>query len=305
YKFENANKTFINSKLKIFGYHFNDSISIENSHATELIIKNTSSNKLLINDSSIDFDLSLIDNSTAGNNFQESKKTSNGQGSFSLIHCSVGRHLKVERNTFNSLFDLSGSAVSEVTYFENNDNMISGKINLNKFTSSRFLIYPENFLLNESRFCIFSPRKFNVLFPNTSKELGDQYCSLKHWLSDSGKLELEDIAYFHMRQHYHPNLLSKIIFGGIFGWGVRLSNIAMSSILLIIAFALLYSTTDQSLTIFKSLSLSAQSFISSFFGKWDNYDPDGTLANIVTFESFLGVIFITVFIGAYIRKLLR
>lgn len=305
YHFENANKTTINSKLKICGYHFNGKISIENSHSTELIIKDNSSNSIIIRDSNIDFDLSLINNSTAGLTFQESKEHIEEQGDISLIHSSIGRHLKVERNTFNSLFDLSGSAVSEVTYFENNNNMHSGKLNLHKFTSSRLLIYPEDFLLSESKFSIFSPRKFNVLLPCSSQELGDQYCSLKHWLSDSGKLEMEDIAYFHMRQHYHPNLLTKILFGGMFGWGVRLSNITVSSILLILIFALLYSFIDQSLTVFKSFSLSIQSFISSFFGKWDNYDPDGTIANIVTLESFLGVIFITVFIGAYIRKLLR
>ena len=51
--------------------------------------------------------------------------------------------------------------------------------------------------------------------------------------------------------------------------------------------------------------LSVQSFISSFFGQWPAVDATGRLAILVTLESVIGVLFVTVLVGAYIRKLLR
>ena len=113
------------------------------------------------------------------------------------------------------------------------------------------------------------------------------------------------MAYFHMRQCYHSNVFTRFVFGVIFGWGVRLSNIAISSLIVILIFSGVIMISAPKIVFLKALSLSTQSFISSFFGKWDDYPPEGMLSGIVTFESIVGVIFITVFVGAYLRKLLR
>lgn len=53
--------------------------------------------------------------------------------------------------------------------------------------------------------------------------------------------------------------------------------------------------------------LSLQSFFSSFYGQWSAPEPPATglLSVLVTLESMIGVLFVTVLVGAYIRKLLR
>ena len=221
------------------------------------------------------------------------------------VSCSIRRHLKIKNNELSKSLCLNGSAVGEITYLENNTYDPSAIIDVRKFTSFRVLIYSSGFLTKNSSFNIFQARKFNNLNTNSTSELCDQYCSLKNWLADSGKLELEDMAYFHMRQCYHSNVFTRFVFGIIFGWGVRLSNIAISSMIVVLLFSGVIMISDLKITFLKALSLSTQSFISSFFGKWDDYPPEGMLSGIVTFESIVGVIFITVFVGAYLRKLLR
>ena len=55
----------------------------------------------------------------------------------------------------------------------------------------------------------------------------------------------------------------------------------------------------------KDSKIIVQGFTGSFFGKWPDYEPSGLIAGITVLESIFGIVFITVFIGAYIRKLLR
>jgi hypothetical protein len=94
----------------------------------------------------------------------------------------------------------------------------------------------------------------------------------------------------------------KFLLGKVFGWGIRLTNIALSSIILILIFSIFYSFQfDYN----ESLILSLQSFISSYFGHWEKQVPGNMISWLLTIESVLGVLFTTVFIGAYIRKLLR
>jgi hypothetical protein len=113
------------------------------------------------------------------------------------------------------------------------------------------------------------------------------------------------MAYFHMRQSYHSNVSTRFVFGIILGWGVRLSNIAIFSKIVVLLFSGVIMISDSKKNFLKALSLSTQGFICSFFGKWDDYPPGGMLLGIVTFESIVGVISITAFVGAYLRKLLR
>lgn len=298
YEYEKANRTTIQSMFKIEDIRLSGELVIEHLISDELNMSGIYSKSIELNHLSITNDLAIYDCRT-------SSSMPESDTAVSLINSSVGRHLRVDRNDFQGKFDLSGTAVSEVTYFEDNKLSDSGGLNLHRFTTAKFLLHPVESLYGNGRGGIFKPRSFATLSEKDPRLLGDQYCALKHWLADAGKLEMEDVAFFYMRQCYHPRKLSRFLLGGIFGWGVRLSNIAISSILLIVLFAVGYLFIEPKATILTAFALSIQSFISSFFGTWTGYDPDGMIANVVTLESFIGVLFITVFIGAYIRKLLR
>ena len=89
----------------------------------------------------------------------------------------------------------------------------------------------------------------------------------------------------------------------MFGWGIRFRNILTSAVVLVGLFALAFGLSG--FTPSEALMLSVQSFISSFFGQWPDVDATGRLAILVTLESVIGVLFVTVLVGAYIRKLLR
>ncbi len=292
YEFESANKISINSTFKIKEFKAIDGIHVKNVKTDHFKCIDVVASQLKLENVSVESDL-IVKNSIF-----------KGLGIF-VNDSSVGRHLKVENNEISKSLCLNGSGVGAITYLENNTYDPSAIIDVRKFTSSRELIYSSDFLTKNSSFNIFQPRKFNNLNTNSISELGDQYCSFKNWLADSGKLELEDIAYFYLRQCYHSNVSIRFVFGIIFGWGVRLSNIAISSMIVVLLFSGVITISDPKITFLKTLSLSTQSFISSFFGKWDDYLPEGMLSDIVIFESIVGVIFITVFVGAYLRKLLR
>ncbi len=295
YQFENTNKTHIDATFQIKDYRVSQHISINNASFQELVLSGAHATLCRLKNVNISADLTIRD----------SKFTDPKQSGVYIVGSSIGRHLKIENNSLGINLCLTGSSVSEITYIENNKHSTQANLDMRKFTSSRVIIYPDKYLLHNASFGVFSPRQFDLLIHSNKDELGDQYCSLKNWLADSGKLALEDTAYYHMRQCYQRNVLTRVLFGGVFGWGVRLSNIALSSLIVIGIFALVFKLHATNLSIAKALSLSIQSFISSFFGKWDDFPPDGLLSSIVTLESVIGVIFITVFVGAYLRKLLR
>ncbi|MAZ66574.1 MAG: hypothetical protein CMF25_05645 [Kangiellaceae bacterium] len=294
YEYEKANATLIESNLRIEELEVNGEIYLENIKADSLSINLIAAPIIDIRRISIRNDLSITD--SRGNN---------GINNLVLTGSSIGRHLRIDRNTMEGTIDLSESSVAEVTYFQDNSLGKQACLNMYRFTTGRFLIDPVESLYGTSKFSVFHPRYFALLDHSSESKCGEAYCSLKHWLSDSGKLDMEDVAFFHMRHFHHRNQISRAFFGGAFGWGVRLSNIAISSFSVVLAFSFLYLFIDDKLSFLRALALSAQSFISSFFGDWNGYHPDGELAYWVTTESFIGIFFITVFIGAYIRKLLR
>ncbi|GAA0858958.1 hypothetical protein [Aliiglaciecola litoralis] len=298
YEFENANRTHISSPLRLNGFKTLGTIQIRNLKAERFECIDLSAELLSLHNVNVETDMVLQSNDVGHTPCVNS-------AGIQLTDCSIGRHLKIQDNQFSGALSLNGSAVSENTYLENNDYCQHSKLDIRRFTASRVLISPADFLTRYAPFRIFSPKEFSLLQHSNKEELGDQYCALKNWLADSGRMELEDMAYFHMRQCYQNKVAVRALFGGAFGWGVRLSNIGVSCGILILLFGAIFSVIDEKIMILKALSLSTQSFISSFFGKWDDYQPDGLLSNLVTLESVIGVILITVFVGAYIRKLLR
>lgn len=132
-----------------------------------------------------------------------------------------------------------------------------------------------------------------------------EYAALHRWLGAERKLALEDQAFYRMRCLNEPNTLRRWVFAGIFGWGVRLSNIlcAVVGIMLLCAagYILLHDMTWG-----RAASYSVETFFKALRGSWQVPEVPLSAFNLLSAaESILGVLFITVLIGAYMRKLLR
>jgi len=137
-------------------------------------------------------------------------------------------------------------------------------------------------------------------------ELTQEYVLLKHLLSQEGQLKLEDEAFYHMRKlgHWHHDV-GMFFYNYIFGWGVRLQNILLSVVMMILLFYLAYHHLFQFEEL-NALQLSIQATFLAFFGSIKPEVMAGdSLSWVVLVQSVIGVIFVTVFVGAYVRKLLR
>ncbi|WP_440054660.1 hypothetical protein ACSLBF_00295 [Pseudoalteromonas sp. T1lg65] len=294
YAQDEINNTSIANRLQIADYQFSHDIEAAQLVVSAMSIERTKVPKLQCDAISVATDL-VID-SCVGSMFAVRKS-------------SIGRHFRFVDNHGELTLDLTETSVAQNCFIESKLQHAM----LHRLVASRVLFYPANLLLGDKPAPWYQtglkPQAFKVLENSTPQDQTSKQelmCSLKQWYADSGALELEDIAYFHMRDAAEPSGLKRAIFGGVFGWGVRLKNIVFSSLLLIICFAVWFSClTDVKHSLHQSLILSAQSFISSFFGKWQDIEPHGVLGMLVTLESMLGIIFITVLVGAYIRKLLR
>ena len=91
----------------------------------------------------------------------------------------------------------------------------------------------------------------------------------------------------------------------MFGWGIRLRNILAAALMISLMFSAMFVALGVGSG--EAVMLSLQSFISSFYGNWSSPTPPATgiMSILVTLESMIGVLFVTVLVGAYIRKLLR
>lgn len=229
---------------------------------------------------------------------------------------SIGRHMYIQKNQISCLMSLSKTSVSEVSYIENNtfDNKRSA-IDFSRFTTSKFMFHPIRDLYADVKNSIFNfkPTKFSLLMAN-AQDLGEQYCALKHWLADAGKLKEEDMAYFHMNENFNKDSLwSKLVLGGIFGWGVRLTNIVVSSFALMLTFFVIY--VSYGMDPMASIAVTIQGFfgvlLDPVITEWTSAQHEHGVSGVdipswlLTLESILGVLFITVLIGAYVRKMLR
>jgi len=137
-------------------------------------------------------------------------------------------------------------------------------------------------------------------------ELVQEYVLLKHLLSQEGQLKLEDEAFYHMRKlgHWHHDV-GMFFYNYVFGWGVRLQNILVSVVMMNLLFFIAYHQFFQFEEL-NALQLSIQATFLAFFG---NITPEvaagSYLSWVVLVQSVMGVVFVTVFVGAYVRKLLR
>lgn len=142
------------------------------------------------------------------------------------------------------------------------------------------------------------------------QRLREEYLSFKHWFSESGDLYMEDAAYYNMRHYNETSVVKYLFFNFCFGWGVRLWNVLLTAFAIIGIYTGIYVLWDKIGSI-RAVVFSTESF---FFGAilsdWsatlkDADKPLSGLAILSMSEGAIGVLLITVLIGAYMRKLLR
>jgi len=259
-------------------------------------INSNSIDNLNLNSSNIDRHLIIRDNKIGA-------KASLFESSFEATY--------IEDNDFKPLsgINFSESYVSEATYIEDNDFKPLSSINFSKFLTNKLVFYPSSslYLNKKDTFFKLAPPKFDLIERANGSDIskGEQYCALKHWLADGGKMHDEDIATFHMNNLFATSKISRFILGGVFGWGIRLNNIVISILFIVLIFSFIY--TFQELHYYNALLTSVQSFFSILLDPivnvWD--ETNTKIIWVSMLESIIGIFFITVLVGAYVRKMLR
>tara|TARA_Y100001968_G_scaffold234620_1_gene217744 strand:- start:4884 stop:6536 length:1653 start_codon:yes stop_codon:yes gene_type:complete len=295
YDSETANTTTIQGKLRVQACDIN-TVYVNNTTIQNCSISQSNIDTINLTDATIVKDLS-ISHTTFKNP---------GLAALSFQRTSIERHLRLLNNGIVGNLVLQNSTIDGNAYIEDN-HLEACKLQLNRLSAARLVFLPINDIYVKERHFPLSlePRRFIIQEQDTDDKTAELYCSLKNWFSDTGQLDAEDDAYFFMRQKQPHFAVTRLLFGHVFGWGVRLRNIAISSTLIIILFMLLFRLCQPDMSWQASLALSVQGFTGNFFGKWPDYEPSGDIAALTVLESVAGIVFITVFIGAYIRKLLR
>lgn len=158
----------------------------------------------------------------------------------------------------------------------------------------------------------------------------DEYVSLKQSFGDRAMTGDEDWAYWWIK-HLETNMdahyggiagklawpIKFVIFENAFGWGVRLGNLAVTALLVVLAFAWIYRTfCPDTVMAFNGddvpirdipwigmIYISAQS-LGAFNTGWDFGESDMRFRYLNTAQTFMGVIIMTFFVGAYTRMIL-
>ncbi|RME20576.1 MAG: hypothetical protein D6798_20175 [Deltaproteobacteria bacterium] len=160
--------------------------------------------------------------------------------------------------------------------------------------------------------------------------LADELVALKQTFGDRAMTADEDWAYWWLK---HTELQSSRRFGGppglaawlvswpvfelAFGWGVNLGNLGWTVLLVCAVFAWIYRRfCPDSIMIYNGdevrvrdigfwglYYISLQS-LGAFNTGWDFGEDDGRLQYLNTLETFIGVIILTFFVGAYTRMIL-
>ncbi len=141
-------------------------------------------------------------------------------------------------------------------------------------------------------------------------KLAEEYLSFKKWFSDAGDLYMEDAAYYNMRHYGETSLIKYIFLNYLFGWGVRLWNVLFTATTIVGVYAVVYILCSD-MGVKKAVLFSVESF---FFGAilsdWAVVikgveNPLSHIAVISMSEGAVGILLVTLLVGAYMRKLLR
>ena len=164
--------------------------------------------------------------------------------------------------------------------------------------------------------------------------LMNQYLILRHIYAENGEHGNEDKAYYKW-MHYKTllrmssrkrfakplSILKLLLFETIFGWGVALWRIVISTFATVFLFSGIYWFLFEVSSNFKMqwdgahmpagtigypkiLLFSLQTTFGAFTGDWAPFGDIG-IKLLMTVNAVLGVLFVTFLIGAYGRKMLR
>jgi len=226
-------------------------------------------------------------------------------------------HLSVDNATIQADLNLDDATVGRVIRVRRVSFQCQGGLKLARLSANRFVM--DDFcslyglkgpsgMWENSRFGMLSREGLHYhLDKGPPVELIQEYVLLKNLLSQEGQLKLEDEAFYNMRKlgHWYQDM-SMFLFNYVFGWGVRLQNILVSVLIMIASYAAIYNVLIPSTGPLRAVQLSVQAMFMAFFGELEPKVMAGSgLSWVVLSESVLGIIFATVFVGAYVRKLLR
>ena len=165
------------------------------------------------------------------------------------------------------------------------------------------------------------------------ERLQDQYLVIRGIFGDNGELGNEDRAYYqwmHNRNMYDKQIatwekpvyrMKQVVFEWMFGWGVNLYRIILSTVIMMFIFSFIYQFIFiQNPDLFikydeimvpavdisypRTLFLSLSTTFSAFLGDWAPIGS-GPIKILMTIHSILGVLFVTFMVAAFGRKMLR
>ena len=304
YAHERLSQNQFQGGIECRDYFIQDSFEIYNSVISEVIMENVDAEQIRVHNCEVSRDVVM-----------EHVQPRNKEQSMAVTDTIIERRLRQTGLCFSGTLNLEGTSVGQ-TWTLDIEKPSQGvpHVKLRRFHANAAWFEPIELVYGTAkRGRILAPPSFGLLEGSgrirtltgeARRELAEAYTSCKNWLATSGHLREEDHAFFHMREAKEHRRSIRILFGGIFGWGIYLRNIILSAMCLIVLFALLYMAIGIG-NLSEMLVLSSQSFIGSFFGRWPDYSPTGVLSILITLESLFGLVLVTALVGCYIRKLLR
>jgi len=311
YRSQNINRTRIEGGLEIDGLH----------HGEEILMEHVLCGEITLVDIGKHIDFSCKDSRILGNVLIRGRsdiekscapvKRIDFEGSY------IEGHVQAKNIQIAEVLSLDDATVERVIRLSDITFSDGGGIKIARLSANRLVMDDFSRLYGQKtesahwsnpRFLLL--KREHEIDPGQAEppsELVQEYVLLKHLLSQEGQLKLEDEAFYNMRKlgHWKQNM-GMFVFNYVFGWGVRLWNILISVAVFILFFVAIYQNLLPDAPLKDVLLLSIQAMFMAFFGEWHPAAIVGDgISWVVTSESVLGVIFVTVFVGAYVRKLLR
>lgn len=304
YHAEQLSRNCFEGGLFVDGYTVSGCVELRRSHLNQVRLGELTADSILIENCELASDLWL------------DRVTVKDEEAGVRIHDTlVGRHLRMTGHHFRGRCSLNGSSVSQAWMLElEAPEEGTPNIEMMRFHAEQAWFEPVSLIYGARPVRrSTTPPPFGLLakamLPRPSgddrRHLAEAYTRFKNWMSTTGHLREEDHAFFHMRHHKETSRARRFLLGGMFGWGIRFRNILATALMISLIFAIAFMAVG--VRFGEAVMLSLQSFISSFYGQWSESEPPATglLSVLVTLESMIGVLFVTVLVGAYIRKLLR
>ena len=289
--------------IEFSGYRVPKSIEVHNCQVDELVVEDVRCGSLVIDHCRLTRDV-----------VAKNVEVSDPKQGIRIRNSNIERHLQISGRSLGCRLDLDGTWVGQ-NWFLELDEPENGvpSVSLKRFIASSASFEPVHLVYGaRARYHFLRPPDFAMLegakgwLPRDRERrlrMAEAYTSCKNWLASSGHLREEDHAFFYMRDAKEASAWRRIVFGVLFGWGIYLRNIVISALLVVVMFAIGFVSLGLSLG--DAVMLSAQAFVASIFGDWPPFSPTGLVSMVATAESFVGILYITVIVGAYIRKLLR